>query len=146
MERSRSFSKEIVNLLSIYPTYPIQIDKPDIEGVKLYVVKVGFPFPLRALIPGNYLYVLLPDGEFRFPQLPNQALSQIGDFHHPQLAKRKPVIGAGVFGLSPSGITFINNKSGCYRPDPDSLNTVGFYLKIMNIPTDENFKFMPFFH
>lgn len=134
MERSRSFSKEIVNLLSIYPTYPIQIDKPDIEGVKLYVVKVGFPFPSRVLKPGNYLYVLLPDGEFRFPQIPNEDLSLIGDFHHPQLAKRKPVIGAGIFGFSSNGITFINNKSGCYRPDPDSLDAVAFYLNIMKIP------------
>ena len=144
MERESEIGKKewrhLLNHLRCYPVYENIYDYPDVRA-KIYVLKKGNGWPEKLLTPGkNYIYVLMRDGEFRFPYYWE------GDIHHPQLAKRKPVIMAGVFGWSSEGLTFIDNKSGCYRPDPFHLNVVKYVLDFYGVPISMNFMMIEFFH
>lgn len=67
------------------------------------------------------------------------------DMHHPQLAKRSPVIGAGVFGWLGEEVLYIDNKSGCYAPDTDSLFYVVEAFKFYGVPLSKNLKIDYFF-
>lgn len=127
--------------------FELKQDYPDVPGVRLYVVKSGSPFPVRVLLPGNYLYALTEDWEFKFPQDSLEVLRKQGkDLHHPQIAKRKIVYGAGVFGWSSEGMTYLDNKSGCYCPDENSLSQVKEFLEKMKVPFAPNFKLVNFYH
>jgi hypothetical protein len=144
MEREATIGKkewrELLEHLKCYPEWKNILDYPDVEAKK-FVLKKGTAWPKNLLIPGNnYIYVLMPNGEFRFPYYWK------GDIHHPQLANRQPVIMAGVFGWSSEGLTFIDNKSGCYRPDPFYLDAVDYVLRLYGVPKSSNFSMEQFFH
>jgi len=144
MERETRIGKkewrELLEHLKCYPTWEMIFDYPDVEA-KTFVLKKGMRWSKNLLTPGkSYVYVLMPDGEFRFPYYWE------GDIHHPQLAKRRPVIMAGVFGWSLDGVTFIDNKSGCYRPDPFYLDVVKYVLDFYGVPISMNFRMIEFLH
>jgi hypothetical protein len=133
--------KEFQRFMSYAIVYDLVCDFPDVGG-KVWSIRNNQPWPRRTLKAGDYLYVLMPDGELRIPQLPHTTL----DMHHPELARRKPVIGAGVLGWSGTDITCIDNKSGCYTPDTWSIWTVICALKFYSVPLNPHYKSDPFVH
>ena len=130
---SRKQVTEFQNSMSYGRQYELVTDFPNVGGA-IWSVRKGQHWPERILHPGNYLYVLLPDGEIRIPHLPHTSL----DMHHPELAKRNPVIGAGVLGWNSGNVTFIDNKSGCYTPDAFSLAYVKQALQFWGVPLSNN--------
>lgn len=145
VERFGGSKKEyqaFLHSLSYAPLYELIRDYPDVYNARIYVVKKGQPWPDRILKKGDYLYVLLSNGELRIPLLPHTEL----DMHHPQLAKRLPVIRAGVFGWSGKEVLYIDNKSGCYAPDSDSLYYVVEAFKFYGVPLSKNLKIDYFLH
>ncbi len=92
---------------------PVKVLPP----VNKYVIRHGSPWPNNHLRDGNYLYVVMPDGEVRISRDPREC--QI--ISHPALALGKPVVMAGEMHVEGKKITGINNKSGHYEPEPLSL-------------------------
>jgi hypothetical protein len=88
------------------------------------------------MINGNYLYVTLPDGEIRFTEFPRPQ----SKMHHPELVNGRPVIAAGIFMLFNCKVLMINNESGHYMPDVDSVMYAKFAFQFWGIPLAENLK------
>ncbi len=112
-------------ILSSAPIYENQLLYP-ITGERKWVVRKGQPWP-RCLADGNYLYVVVPDGEIRFSELPRPQ----SNIHHPELVKGKQVIAAGIFKMFDGKIIMINNESGHYMPDMDSVYLAKMTFKIL---------------
>lgn len=137
----KSQYREFQRRMSFAITYDLVNDYPNVDG-KVWSVRLGQAWPGRLLVPGNYLYALLSDGELRVPFLPHTDL----DMHHPQLARRMPVVGAGLFGWTGNDVTYIDNKSGCYTPDSESLYYVSEAMKFYGVPFNAHFRFDNFLH
>ncbi|KKU87031.1 MAG: hypothetical protein UY17_C0032G0007 [Candidatus Beckwithbacteria bacterium GW2011_GWC2_47_9] len=132
--RERVIFKSFQQDLSTAITYENQM-KYKVTGEKKWVVRKGMPWPI-VCCEGTYPYIVMPDGEVRFPEKP----WPISKMRHPELCNGKEVIGAGIFEMRDKKIVSISNESGHYGPKSDSLYYVKLAFKYWSAPLAENLK------
>ncbi len=107
----------------------------DITYEKKWVVRKGMHWPV-VCCEGTYLYVVLPDGEIRFPEKPWPE----SQMRHPELCNGKDVIAAGIFTIKESKIVSISNESGHYGPSSESLYYAKMAFRFWGAPFSDELK------
>lgn len=132
MKESLRHSSEFKACIEAAPRYPNLLGYPT-TGERKWIIRKGQPWPCH-LTDGKYLYVVMPDGEIRITENPRP----ISKMHHPELAKGKEVIAAGIIITEDKKVTFISNESGHYCPDADSVNFALLAFDYWRIPRVQN--------
>ena len=112
-----SIKPEVIfyRLKSAHTYEPNELPYPD-TGERRWVLNKGRGWP-RILPDGSYIYTVTPDGEVRFSEHPRPT----SQMHHPELVHGKEVIAAGMMNIQHNIIVAIDNESGHYAPDEDSV-------------------------
>lgn len=139
-----SGSFQFRDLLSIAPTFPNKADYAlTYEGK--FEIRKGLPWP-KETKDGYYAYVLMPprkdapEGVLCIAMKPRPS----GNIHHPELTHRKglkepkEVVAAGMIRILNREVVLINNESGHYHPEPESLVFAAQALKFWGIPRAKN--------
>lgn len=128
MER-KAQHKEFLSILRGAPVY-LNKNHFDKTGDGKRVIRKGQNWYPEAIKDGTYAYCVLPDGEVRLSESPRPQSS----ISHPELVGNKAVIAAGMLEVKEGSIQCIDNQSGHYEPDGDSINFALIAFRYWNIP------------
>lgn len=130
LKENGTSQKDLKKLLHGLPLYSNKIYFEP-TGERRWIIRKGMPWP-KTLKDGMYPYCVLEDGEVRFSERPRPE----SNIHHPELVNNKDVLAAGMFRINDKKITYIDNQSGHYAPEADSINYAIMAMQHWGIPLE----------